>query len=137
MESGAGYVSALGPAQTCCDLSHRMPPIFRPTRTPGLLVEPIGSSYPPRRQSEPQVPLSSSENVKVLAGGTTLVDLMKNGVERPQRLIDTTGIRELHEFAIDGEELRFGALVRMSEMAGHAEIYRGQEKPLSIGPFHR
>ena len=68
--------------------------------------------------------LSSSENVKVLAGGTTLVDLMKNGVERPQRLIDVTGIRELNEFAIDGDELRFGALVRMSAVADHPEIKR-------------
>ena len=66
--------------------------------------------------------LSSSENVKVLAGGTTLVDLMKNGVERPQRLIDVTGIKELNEFVIDGDELRFGALVKMSAVADHPEI---------------
>jgi xanthine dehydrogenase YagS FAD-binding subunit len=49
---------------------------------------------------------------------------MKNGVERPQRLIDVTGIRELNEFAIDGDELRFGALVRMSAVADHPEIKR-------------
>jgi xanthine dehydrogenase YagS FAD-binding subunit len=68
--------------------------------------------------------LSSSGNVKVLAGGTTLIDLMKNGVEKPQRLIDVTGIKELNEFAIDGDELRFGALVRMSAVADHSEIKR-------------
>ena len=78
----------------------------------------------PRTVKDAVLELSSSENVKVLAGGTTLVDLMKNGVERPQRLIDVTGIRDLNEFAIDGDELRFGALVRMSAVADHPEIKR-------------
>jgi len=78
----------------------------------------------PRTVKDAVLELSSSENVKVLAGGTTLVDLMKNGVEKPQRLIDVTGIRELNEFAIDGDELRFGALVRMSAVADHPEIKR-------------
>lgn len=76
----------------------------------------------PRTVKDAVLELSSAENVKVLAGGTTLVDLMKNGVERPQRLIDVTGIKELNEFAIDGDELRFGALVRMSAVADHPEI---------------
>jgi xanthine dehydrogenase YagS FAD-binding subunit len=76
----------------------------------------------PRTVKDAVLELSSSENAKVLAGGTTLVDLMKNGVERPQRLIDVTGVGELHEFAIDGDELRFGALVRMSAVADHPEI---------------
>jgi xanthine dehydrogenase YagS FAD-binding subunit len=78
----------------------------------------------PRTVKDAVLELSSSENVKVLAGGTTLVDLMKNGVEKPQRLIDVTGIKELNEFAIDGDELRFGALVRMSAVADHVEIKR-------------
>jgi xanthine dehydrogenase YagS FAD-binding subunit len=78
----------------------------------------------PRTVKNAVLELSSSGNVKVLAGGTTLVDLMKNGVERPQRLIDVTGITELNEFAIDGDELSFGALVRMSAVADHPEIKR-------------
>ena len=78
----------------------------------------------PRTVKDAVLELSSSENAKVLAGGTTLVDLMKNGVEKPRRLIDVTGIRELNEFAIDGDELRFGALVRMSAVADHPEIKR-------------
>jgi xanthine dehydrogenase YagS FAD-binding subunit len=78
----------------------------------------------PRTVKDAVLELSSSENVKVLAGGTTLVDLMKNGVERPRRLIDVTGIKELSEFAIDGDELRLGALVRMSAVADHPEIKR-------------
>ncbi len=76
----------------------------------------------PRTVMDAVLELSSSENAKVLAGGTTLVDLMKNGVEKPQQLVDVTGISELNEFSIDGDELRFGALVRMSAVADHPEI---------------
>jgi len=76
----------------------------------------------PRTVKDAVLELSSSENVKVLAGGTTLIDLMKNGVEKPKRLIDVTGIKELNEFVIDGDELRFGALVKMSAVADHPEI---------------
>jgi xanthine dehydrogenase YagS FAD-binding subunit len=76
----------------------------------------------PRTVKDAVVELSSSGNVKVLAGGTTLVDLMKNGVEKPQRLIDITRVRELNEFSIDGDELRFGALVHMSAVADSPEI---------------
>ena len=68
----------------------------------------------PRTVQDAVLELASSEHAKILAGGTTLVDLMKNGVETPKRLVDVTGIAELNEFTIDGDELRFGALVRMS-----------------------
>lgn len=60
---------------------------------------------------------------KFLAGGTTLVDLMKLDVERPASLVD---IRKNHqgldkiEATADG--LKLGALVRMSEAAEHATI---------------
>jgi xanthine dehydrogenase YagS FAD-binding subunit len=76
----------------------------------------------PQTVKDAVLELSSSGNVKVLAGGTTLIDLMKNGVEKPKRLIDVTGIKELNEFVIDGDELRFGALVKMSAVADHPEI---------------
>jgi xanthine dehydrogenase YagS FAD-binding subunit len=78
----------------------------------------------PRTVKDAVRELSSSGNVRVLAGGTTLIDLMKNGVERPKRLIDITRISELNEFSIDGDELRFGALVRMSAVADNSEIKR-------------
>jgi xanthine dehydrogenase YagS FAD-binding subunit len=59
---------------------------------------------------------------KFLAGGTTLVDLMKHGVEAPGRLVDLTGVSGLDDFVIDGDELRFGALVKMSAVADHPAI---------------
>lgn len=61
---------------------------------------------------------------RLLAGGTTLVDLMKLDVERPALLIDITGIPQLREIRTDGDTLIFGALVHMSEAADHPVIKR-------------
>jgi xanthine dehydrogenase YagS FAD-binding subunit len=53
----------------------------------------------------------------VLAGGTTLVDLMKLDVMTPPRLVDITGLAELDGFDTSGDPLRFGALARMADVA--------------------
>ncbi|GAA1265234.1 xanthine dehydrogenase family protein subunit M [Pseudonocardia aurantiaca] len=56
-----------------------------------------------------------------LAGGTTVVDLMKLNVSTPQRVLD---INELPLRGIDTSDgLRIGALERMSEIAGHPGVY--------------
>ena len=61
---------------------------------------------------------------RLLAGGTTLVDLMKLDVEQPALLIDITGIPQLREIRTDGDTLIFGALLHMSEAANHLVINR-------------
>jgi xanthine dehydrogenase YagS FAD-binding subunit len=61
---------------------------------------------------------------RLLAGGTTLVDLMKLDVEQPNLLVDITGIRALREIHTDGNTLSFGALVHMSDVADHPVIRR-------------
>jgi xanthine dehydrogenase YagS FAD-binding subunit len=53
-----------------------------------------------------------------IAGGTNLVDLMKNGVTVPGRLIDITPI-PLKEVSVKGSVLRVGALVANSDLAEH------------------
>jgi xanthine dehydrogenase YagS FAD-binding subunit len=56
-----------------------------------------------------------------LAGGTTLVDLMKLNVLTPQHVLD---INELPLRGIDTSDgLRIGALERMSDIAGHPGVY--------------
>jgi len=60
----------------------------------------------------------------LLAGGTTLIDLMKLGVEQPDLLIDITRVPDLHEFSTGGDTLVFGALVHMSDVADHPVIKR-------------
>lgn len=58
-----------------------------------------------------------------IAGGTTLLDLMKLDVMRPRRLIDLNGLEsEYHQIQADAQGLWLGALVRMSAAAEHSRI---------------
>ncbi|MFI5682184.1 FAD binding domain-containing protein [Streptomyces cellulosae] len=59
---------------------------------------------------------------RYIAGGTTLVDLMRETVERPEALVDITAL-PLHDVdRTEGGGLRIGALVRMAEAAAHPAI---------------
>lgn len=63
--------------------------------------------------------------VQLIGGGTTLLDLMKLDVMRPDRLIDVTPLAARHgriEASRDG--LHLGALVTMSAAADHPAIVR-------------
>ncbi len=61
---------------------------------------------------------SAGRHPRFLAGGTTLVDLMKLHVEMPDQLIDITGVTELATYDATGSrELVLGALARMSDVA--------------------
>ncbi|KTT32975.1 FAD binding domain-containing protein [Pseudomonas rhizoryzae] len=59
-----------------------------------------------------------------IAGGTNLLDLMKENVERPEQLIDVNGLplREVETTSEGG--LRIGALVKNAEVAYHPEVQR-------------
>jgi xanthine dehydrogenase YagS FAD-binding subunit len=60
-----------------------------------------------------------------LAGGTTLIDLMKLDVMRPEGLVDINPLaRTWSEINLDGGNLRFGALARMSDVAAHPDVQR-------------
>jgi xanthine dehydrogenase YagS FAD-binding subunit len=60
---------------------------------------------------------------KFIAGGTDLVQLMKDGVERPDHLVDLEGLPFDHvDIGDDGAHI--GALVRMSDAADHPELRR-------------
>jgi xanthine dehydrogenase YagS FAD-binding subunit len=62
---------------------------------------------------------------RFLAGGTTLVDLMKLDVMRAEQLIDITSIEELREFTTAGDsELVFGALAKMSDVSADPTLAR-------------
>ncbi len=57
-----------------------------------------------------------------LAGGTNLVDLMKLGVARPERLIDVSRLPLAGVEELTGGGLRVGATVRNTDLAAHQLI---------------
>lgn len=59
---------------------------------------------------------------QVLAGGTTMVDLMKLNVAKPDGLVDITSVEGLDGIAIDSGAIRLGALARMSDIGDHDEL---------------
>jgi xanthine dehydrogenase YagS FAD-binding subunit len=68
---------------------------------------------------------------RFLAGGTTIVDLMKSDVMQPSMLIDINRLDDLDAIALDPEEvLHIGALARMSDAAS-AAILRHEAPGLS------
>jgi xanthine dehydrogenase YagS FAD-binding subunit len=66
--------------------------------------------------------IAADPTAKFIAGGTNLIDLMKENVARPSRLIDITHLPlDKVEETRDGG-LRIGALVANSDLAYHPEI---------------
>lgn len=75
-------------------------------------------------QAATQAPAGGS--VQYLAGGTTLVDLMKLDVMRPSQLIDITRLAspQLRAIDITPQGLTIGALATMREVADHPGVRR-------------
>ncbi|MFJ9020219.1 FAD binding domain-containing protein [Streptomyces sp. NPDC102259] len=59
---------------------------------------------------------------RYIAGGTTLVDLMRETVERPGSLVDISGLPLREVTVTERGGLRIGALVTMSEAAADAKV---------------
>jgi xanthine dehydrogenase YagS FAD-binding subunit len=64
---------------------------------------------------------AGADGARYLAGGTTLVDLMRQTVERPERVVDINGL-PYRDISVDSTRLRVGALVRMSELAANPVV---------------
>lgn len=60
---------------------------------------------------------------RYIAGGTTLIDLMRETVERPPSVVDITALPYRRTMAVPGG-LRIGALVTMSELAADPQVRR-------------
>ena len=60
---------------------------------------------------------ASAPGHRLLAGGTTLIDLMKCDVEQPDALIDITRLTGLAEIAVSDSLIRIGSLSKMSRGA--------------------
>jgi xanthine dehydrogenase YagS FAD-binding subunit len=63
--------------------------------------------------------------IQPLAGGTTLIDLMKLDVMRPSTLVDINPLAGAwSQVNLEGDNLKLGALARMSDVAAHPEVQR-------------
>ena len=63
--------------------------------------------------------------VEYLAGGTTLVDLMKLDVMRPAKVVDLGALARVHNaITVSPDGVRLGAMVKMSAAADHPEIVK-------------
>ena len=70
----------------------------------------------------------ADDDVKVLAGGQSLIPLMKLRLARPSHLVDINRIEALADLRADGGGLRIGALVREWEL--EADLAVGRSFPI-------
>lgn len=61
-------------------------------------------------------------SAEFLAGGTDMLQLLKDDVRRPSRLIDVTALQGLDKIEVGAPGLRFGALVKMADAADHPGV---------------
>ncbi|MFC4120323.1 FAD binding domain-containing protein [Nonomuraea zeae] len=57
-------------------------------------------------------------DARIVAGGHSLIPMMKLRLAQPEALIDINGLSELGQISVDGDELVIGALVRHTELLG-------------------
>jgi len=76
-----------------------------------------------RADSADRAIAASTPGARFLAGGTTLLDLMKLDVMRPERVVDINGLSDRYgQIEANDEGVFLGALVRMAEAAQHPRI---------------
>jgi xanthine dehydrogenase YagS FAD-binding subunit len=61
----------------------------------------------------------------VIAGGTELLNWMKEGIVAPRRIVDLNGVSGLDGIEVTDRGLEIGALARMSYVSGHEAVRRG------------
>ena len=71
---------------------------------------------------EQAVAAARDDGARLLAGGTTLFDLMKLNVEAPATLVDISALPELQDIAVSRGGLTVGALAKMADVAEHRDV---------------
>jgi xanthine dehydrogenase YagS FAD-binding subunit len=64
---------------------------------------------------------AGTAGARYIAGGTTLIDLMRETVERPERVVDINAL-PYRDIGLQRSRLRVGSLVRMTELAAHPGV---------------
>lgn len=68
--------------------------------------------------------LNNADDGKYLAGGQTLIPVMKQGLAMPSDMIDLGGIPDLKGIAVDGKTVSIGAMTTHAEVAAAADVRR-------------
>ncbi|MCY4556219.1 MAG: xanthine dehydrogenase family protein subunit M [Chloroflexi bacterium] len=68
--------------------------------------------------------LSDNPGAKILAGGHSLIPLMRFRLARPEVVIDIGGIANLRGITVGGDTINIGALTTHSEIAASADVQR-------------
>ena len=71
--------------------------------------------------------LSNDSEAKVLAGGQSLIPLLKLRLARPTMVVDIGGIQELKGITVDGGTMRVGSLTTHSEIASSHQVHESCE----------
>ena len=66
--------------------------------------------------------LASNEGARALAGGQTLVNVMKARAASPDVLVDLSRLEELRSITVSGDELRLGAMATYTQIMGSSEV---------------
>ena len=64
--------------------------------------------------------LLSRPDTRVVAGGHSLIPMMKLRLAQPEMLVDINGLTELSYIKLDGDQLRIGALARHADLLDSA-----------------
>jgi xanthine dehydrogenase YagS FAD-binding subunit len=78
-----------------------------------------------RALGENEAIAAAQSGARYIAGGTTLIDLMREEVERPEQLVDINAL-PLDYVRDDGGDLVIGSLARMADVAAHDVVLRLQ-----------
>ncbi len=84
-------------------------------------MQPLQFAAPTSLAEAAQI-LGSSDNPKVLAGGTDLLVQMKLGLREPALVVDIKQIPELMQLSLDDSGLHLGAAVPGAVVTGNADI---------------
>src|SRR3954464_9733641 len=70
--------------------------------------------------------LAANPDARPLAGGQTLVNVMKARIAAPEVLIDLNDLPELREIRETGDGLELGAMVTYSQLVSASEVHRSR-----------
>ena len=87
-------------------------------------MKPLQLINPSSIQEASQLTQSEDASANLIAGGTDLLDEIKEGVERPDKLINLLELEAIKGIALTSSGLEIGAGATLAELAFHTDIVR-------------